>query len=88
MSKAHSKSHIKEPSSYRYSSAGLAIVRNLAKYFIKTPKNQSNFGLCSNENIRAIQLLLGHTKIDNTIRYLGIEIEDAIKIIERKRLLI
>ena len=32
------------------------------------------------KNIRAVQLLLGHTKIDNTIRYLGIEIEGAIKI--------
>lgn len=32
------------------------------------------------KNIRAVQLLLGHSKIDNTIRYLGIEIEDAIKI--------
>lgn len=32
------------------------------------------------KNIRAVQLLLGHTKIDNTIRYLGIEIEDAIKL--------
>lgn len=32
------------------------------------------------KNIRAVQLLLGHTKIDNTIRYLGIEIEDAFKI--------
>lgn len=34
------------------------------------------------KNIRAVQLLLGHTKVDNTIRYLGIEIEDAIKISE------
>ena len=34
------------------------------------------------KNIRAVQLLLGHTKIDNTIRYLGIEIEDAIKLSE------
>ena len=33
------------------------------------------------KNIRAVQLLLGHTKIDNTIRYSGIEIEDAIKIL-------
>ena len=32
------------------------------------------------KNIRAVQLLLGHTKIDNTIRYLGIEIEDALKL--------
>ncbi|ETJ50044.1 tyrosine-type recombinase/integrase [Pseudoalteromonas agarivorans] len=35
------------------------------------------------KNIRAVQLLLGHTKIDNTIRYLGIEIEDAIKYREK-----
>ncbi len=34
------------------------------------------------KNIRAVQLLLGHTKVDNTIRYLGIEIEDALKISE------
>ena len=32
------------------------------------------------KNIRAVQLLLGHAKIDNTIRHLGLEIEDAIKI--------
>ncbi len=34
------------------------------------------------KNIRAVQLLLGHVKLDNTIRYLGIEIEDALKIAE------
>src|SRR6218665_2631614 len=28
-------------------------------------------------NIRAIQILLGHTKIENTVRYLGVDIEDA-----------
>ncbi|KZN67256.1 hypothetical protein N478_17695 [Pseudoalteromonas luteoviolacea S4060-1] len=32
------------------------------------------------KNIRVVQLLLVHTKIDNIIRYLGIGIEDAIKI--------
>jgi integrase len=31
-------------------------------------------------NLRAVQLLLGHTKIESTIRYLGIEIDDAIEI--------
>jgi hypothetical protein len=31
-------------------------------------------------NIRAVQPLLSYTKIDNTIRNLGIEIEDATKI--------
>jgi site-specific recombinase XerC len=29
-------------------------------------------------NLRAVQLLLGHTKIENTVRYLGIEVDDAL----------
>ena len=33
-------------------------------------------------NLRAVQLLLGHTKMDSTVRYLGIEIEDALAIAE------
>lgn len=28
-------------------------------------------------NLRAVQLLAGHTKIENTVRYLGVDIEDA-----------
>ena len=35
------------------------------------------------KNIRAVQLLLGHTKIENTVRYLGIEVEDALEIAEQ-----
>ena len=35
------------------------------------------------KNIRAIQLLLGHTKLESTIRYLGIEVDDALQIAER-----
>src|SRR5436190_12246403 len=34
-------------------------------------------------NLRAVQLLLGHTKIESTIRYLGIEVDDAIAIAEQ-----
>ncbi|MEG3155548.1 tyrosine-type recombinase/integrase [Sphingomonas sp. RB1R13] len=34
-------------------------------------------------NIRAIQILLGHTKIENTVRYLGVNIEDALLLAER-----
>ena len=34
-------------------------------------------------NLRAVQLLLGHTKMDSTVRYLGIELEDALEISER-----
>jgi len=35
------------------------------------------------KNIRAVQLLLGHSKLDSTVRYLGIEIDDALEISER-----
>jgi hypothetical protein len=34
-------------------------------------------------NLRAVQLLLGHRKIESTVRYLGIEIDDAIEIAEK-----
>jgi len=33
-------------------------------------------------NLRAVQLLLGHTKMDSTVRYLGVELEDALTIAE------
>lgn len=33
-------------------------------------------------NLRAVQLLLGHTKMDSTVRYLGVELEDALSISE------
>lgn len=34
-------------------------------------------------NIRAIQILLGHTKIENIVRYLGVDVEDALLLAER-----
>jgi integrase len=34
-------------------------------------------------NLRAVQLLLGHTKIESTVRYLGIEVDDALTISEQ-----
>jgi integrase len=34
-------------------------------------------------NLRAVQLLLGHTKIESTVRYLGIEVDDALSIAEQ-----
>jgi len=35
------------------------------------------------KNLRAVQLLLGHTKLESTVRYLGIEVDDALKISEQ-----
>ncbi len=37
-------------------------------------------------NLRAVQLLLGHTKLESTVRYLGIEVEDALQISEQVEL--
>lgn len=34
-------------------------------------------------NLRAVQLLLGHTKLESTVRYLGIEIDDALNMAEQ-----
>jgi integrase len=34
-------------------------------------------------NLRAVQILLGHTKLESTVRYLGIEVDDALKIAEQ-----
>lgn len=37
----------------------------------------------STKNIRAVQLLLGHSRLESTIRYLGIEVDDALEIAEQ-----
>jgi len=34
-------------------------------------------------NLRAVQLLFGHTKIESTVRYLGVEVDDALAIAEQ-----
>jgi integrase len=34
-------------------------------------------------NIRAVQLLTGHTQLESTVRYLGIEIDDSLEISEQ-----
>jgi site-specific recombinase XerD len=35
------------------------------------------------KNLRAVQLLLGHTKLESTVRYLGIEVDNALEMAEQ-----
>lgn len=35
------------------------------------------------QNLRAVQLLLGHTKLESTVRYLGIEVDNALELVEQ-----
>ncbi len=37
-------------------------------------------------NLRAVQLLLGHTRLASTVRYLGVEVDDALRIAEQVEL--
>jgi len=37
-------------------------------------------------NLRAVQLLLGHNKLESAVRYLGVEVDDALRIAEQVEL--
>ena len=37
------------------------------------------------KNLRAVQLLLGHTRLESTVRYLGIEVDDALEMAEQTK---
>jgi hypothetical protein len=41
-----------------------------------------NWGGLQTGNLRPVQILLGHTKIESTVRYLGVDIEDALALSE------
>ena len=69
--------------------------RLVSKWIAKTGSDPQLFGTHSlrrtkatliyrrTGNLRAVQILLGHTKIESTVRYLGIEIDDALAIAEQ-----
>ena len=45
-------------------------------------RTKASFIYAKTKNLRAIQLLLGHAKLESTIEYLGVEIEGALRISE------
>ncbi len=47
------------------------------------PPAYGTLSLLRTKNLRAIQILLGHTKLESTIRYLGVQVEDALEIAEQ-----
>jgi len=69
--------------------------RIVRRWVSKIGLNPSNYGTHSlrrskaaliykrTKNLRAVQLLLGHTKLESTIRYLGIEVDDALELAEQ-----
>ena len=61
--------------------AGLAAVRQYGTHSLRRTKASMIYRAAG--NIRAIQILLGHSKIENTVRYLGVEVEDALLLAER-----
>ena len=50
------------------------------------PRTKATLIYRRSRNLRAVQLLLGHTKLECTVRYLGIEVDDALEIASRRRL--
>ena len=58
-----------------------AVVHNVARACLRRTKATLIYRRTG--NLRAVQLLLGHTKIESTVRYLGIEVDDALSIAEQ-----
>lgn len=51
-------------------------------YSFSLRKNKPYFIYKKTENLREVQFLLGHKKLESTVRYLGIEVDDALEISE------
>ena len=47
------------------------------------PRTKATLIYRHTKNLRAVQLLLGHRKLESTVRYLGVEVEDALEISEQ-----
>ncbi len=69
----------------RILSDGIANIGLVAKLFgtHSLRRTKATLIYCRTENLRSVQLLLGHPKIESTVRYLGIEVDDALAIAEQ-----
>jgi site-specific recombinase XerC len=47
------------------------------------PSAYGTYSMQRTKNLRAVQLLLGHSKLESTVRYLGAEVDDALEISEQ-----
>jgi integrase len=56
---------------------------NPAFYGTHTMRRKATLVYRKTKNLRAVQLLLGHTKLESTVRYLGIEVDDDLEISEQ-----
>ena len=50
---------------------------------IQCGRTKASLIYCRTKNHRAVQLLVGHTQLDSTVRYLGIEVDDALEMAEQ-----
>ena len=46
-------------------------------------RTKASLIFCRTKNLRAVQLLLGHSKLESTVRYLGIGVDDALEMAEQ-----
>jgi integrase len=84
-SRLHSSTHL---STRQYARIVDSWVRQLgldkASYATHTlRRTKATLIYCRTKNLRAVQLLLGHTKLESTVRYLGIEVNDALEMAEQ-----
>src|ERR1700693_5998222 len=85
-SRLHSSTHL---STRQYARIVDSWVRQLgldkASYGTHTLNRRTKATLISRrtKTLRAVQLLLGHTKLESTVRYLGIEVDDALEMAEQ-----
>ena len=54
-----------------------------AQHLIRDPSEIAGIIYKQSKNLPAVQLLLGHSKLESTARYLGIEVGDALEVAEQ-----